>query len=120
MLMNKYDIIERLVNKALSANSENNSVEIKLTDNHGDVVAYESLNIEDIEVLDVVTSYTNVFEYMSVVDHTGSDQFDEDSEYKPDENTLSDVSNLIGSPFDYSGVELSVDIVVDVDSDFKF
>lgn len=81
-------------------------VEIVLTDNHGTRVASNDLDSDDYPYY--VERYINVLEYMHMVDNTGSTDF-EDDDYTPTNETLEAVSELIGSPFDFSGLTLTVE-----------
>jgi hypothetical protein len=116
MIINKEELIQNMVTRALTANEEGEEIIIKLIDDHGTMVAYNDLDGEDFEIMDLVSQYVNVLEYVNIVGNKGSTSFDEDDEYQPTSETIDDTSRLVGSPFDFSNLKISLEVKICFDT----
>lgn len=116
MLINKDEIVEKMVNRCLSANENSEDIIVKLIDDHGTVVAYTDVDGTHFEIMDIINQYIHVLEYVNIVGNKGTTSFDEDDEYQPTSKTLDDTSRLVGSPFDFSNLKISLEITIDFDT----
>jgi len=118
MLKNKQELITQLTQNFSTMEDDQVAdqveLELRITSNHGEVVCYDSLTVENIKL------YVNVFEYAKVTEHFGTTDLNELGDYKPTDSVINNYATLIGDFGNFDGVTLTVEVKTTPYFDFSF